>query len=47
MTKNNVFDAEDVAAIAKGEYLDKGGSDGDNPKKKARKVFCNALRVVI
>ena len=47
MTKNNVFDAEDVAAIAKGKDLDKSDSDGDNPKKKARKVSCNALRVVI
>ena len=47
LTKNNVFDAEDVAAIAKGEDISKDDSDGDNPKKKARKLSCNALRVVI
>jgi hypothetical protein len=47
LTKNNVFDAEDVAAIAKGEDISKDDSDPDSPKKKARKVSCNALRIVI
>ena len=45
--KNNVFVAEDIAAIAKGEDPEKSESDGDNPKKKSRKVSCNALRIVI
>ena len=41
-----MFEAEDIAAIAKGEDPDKDDDD-DSPKKKSRKVSCNALRIII
>ena len=48
LTKNNIFCAEDVAAIAKGEDPGKNEVEDETPsKKKSRRVSVNALRIVI
>jgi hypothetical protein len=48
LTKNNLFNGEDVAAIAKGEDPGKNEVEDETPaKKKSRRVSVNALRIVI